>query len=59
MRVKRILFIILVSFVPLSMFAQETTSEIVGTVTDGKTPLVGATVSVLNIPTGTRNYYHP
>ena len=33
-------------------FSQETTSEIVGVVLDGKTPLSGATISALNVPTG-------
>jgi len=32
--------------------AQETTAEIVGTVTDGKAPLAGATIAALNQPTG-------
>ncbi|MDB5248397.1 MAG: TonB-dependent receptor [Segetibacter sp.] len=39
----------------LDVAAQETTSEIVGTVADGKTPLVGATVTVLNVPAGTKS----
>ena len=34
--------------------AQETTSEILGTVTDNKTPLVGATVTIMNNSTGAR-----
>ncbi len=33
-------------------FAQETTSEIVGTILDGTTPVQGATVAALNVPTG-------
>src|SRR5689334_6208858 len=36
------------------LYSQETTSEIGGTVTDGSTPLVGATVTALNVPTGTQ-----
>lgn len=47
--------LILILIFPFSIFAQETTSEIVGTVTDGKTPLTGATVTVLNVPTGTQS----
>ncbi len=38
----------------ISLHAQETTSEIIGVVTDNKTPLVGATVTVLNNSTGAR-----
>lgn len=53
MLIKKLLSVILVFLVPMCMYAQETTSEIVGTVTDGKSPLTGATITVLNIPTGT------
>ncbi|HWK05644.1 MAG TPA: carboxypeptidase regulatory-like domain-containing protein [Puia sp.] len=35
-------------------FAQETTSQILGTVTDGNTGLAGATVVALHTPTGTK-----
>src|SRR6202042_3617403 len=35
-------------------FAQETTSQILGTVSDGKTGLSGATVVALHTPTGTK-----
>lgn len=38
----------------LVSFAQETTSEIQGTVSDGKTGLSGATIVAVHIPTGTR-----
>src|SRR4051812_27954301 len=51
---KNVVAIILAFFLPFWVDAQETTSEIIGTVSDGKSPLVGATVTVLNIPTGTK-----
>jgi hypothetical protein len=35
------------------VFSQETTSEIIGIVTDGNSPLVGATVTALNVASGT------
>lgn len=35
-------------------FGQETTSQILGTVTDGQTDLAGATVTALHTPTGTK-----
>ncbi|HVZ96768.1 MAG TPA: carboxypeptidase regulatory-like domain-containing protein, partial [Chitinophagaceae bacterium] len=44
----------LLFFISLSSFAQETTSQILGTVTDGTNPLAGATVVVLHAPTGTK-----
>ena len=37
-----------------TLYAQETTSEILGVVTDNKTPLVGATVTVINNSTGAK-----
>lgn len=37
----------------LASFAQETTSDIQGLVTDGTNPLVGATISAVHEPTGT------
>src|SRR3954471_24059128 len=52
---KKCIKLILILILPFSVFAQETTSEIVGTVSDGKTALVGATVTVVNIPTGTQS----
>jgi hypothetical protein len=36
------------------LFAQETTSDIIGQVLNGKEPLQGATVTVLNVPTNTK-----
>ncbi len=41
-------------FFYVNLIAQETTSEIAGTVTDGKDPLSGATITVFNVPTGTK-----
>lgn len=55
MRIKRIFAAVLtVVLLPLMLLAQETTSEIVGSVSNGRDPLVGATVSVVNLPTGTK-----
>ncbi len=45
-------FAILLSYI--SIFAQETTSEMAGNVSDGKTPLSGATITALHTPTGTK-----
>lgn len=38
---------------PVAATAQETTSAIRGTVTAGGTPVAGATVTIVNVPTGT------
>ena len=38
----------------LPAFSQETTAEIAGTVTDGKAPLAGATVTAIHEPSGTK-----
>ncbi|HEX8486583.1 TonB-dependent receptor [Sphingomonas sp.] len=38
---------------PVAAFAQETTSTIAGTVTSNGAPVAGATVTVLNVPSGT------
>ena len=51
---RNLLKIFLFLLLPLNLLAQETTSEIVGSITDGKSPLVGATVTVINVPTGTK-----
>ena len=40
---------------PASVQAQETTSTIRGTVSSGGAPVAGATVEVLNVPSGTRS----
>lgn len=44
----------LLFFFNVSSFAQETTSQILGTVTDGTNPLAGATVVALHGPSGTK-----
>lgn len=44
------LFFLLIS---ITSFSQETTSEILGTISDGSSPLSGATVAALHTPTGT------
>ena len=52
--IKRLLLLSLCVMSFCFLVAQETTSEIQGTVSDGKTGLAGATVAALHIPTGTR-----
>ncbi|HEV8284055.1 MAG TPA: TonB-dependent receptor [Chitinophagaceae bacterium] len=52
---KSILFAVTAMLFTAGLFAQETTSDIQGIVTDEKgSPLAGATISALHIPTGTR-----
>lgn len=51
---KKLLFILMVSFSAFSMNAQVTTSSIIGSVNDvGGTELIGATVQATHIPSGT------
>ncbi|MEO6917146.1 MAG: TonB-dependent receptor, partial [Chitinophagaceae bacterium] len=45
--------VVICSLLTQTVFSQETTSQIVGSVTDGKNPLSGATVTVTNTSTGT------
>ncbi|MBS1668872.1 MAG: TonB-dependent receptor [Bacteroidetes bacterium] len=52
--IKRLLFAAFCVFLSYYSFSQETTSQILGTVTDGKTGLAGATVVALHNPTGTK-----
>src|SRR6202451_213212 len=52
--IKRIWITAICIFSTYFLFAQETTSQIFGTVTEGKTGLGGATVVALHIPTGTK-----
>lgn len=51
---KRVLFTVMFICSTYFLLAQETTSQILGTVTDGKTGLSGATVVALHVPTGTK-----
>ena len=51
---KRLLFTAIFICSTYLLLAQETTSQILGTVTDGKTGLAGATVVALHTPTGTK-----
>ncbi|MEO5499911.1 MAG: carboxypeptidase regulatory-like domain-containing protein, partial [Ginsengibacter sp.] len=52
---KKILFAILLFMVSAITFAQETTSEIQGIITDeDNSPLSGATIMAIHIPTGTK-----
>lgn len=53
MQSKNLCRFFLLIFIPLFAKAQETTSEITGLITSGQTPLAGATVTILNVPTGT------
>jgi outer membrane receptor for ferrienterochelin and colicin len=50
----RVLHIVLCLLFMGKLMAQETTSEIRGTVTDQNGPVAGATVAALHVPTGTR-----
>ncbi|HEY4875964.1 MAG TPA: carboxypeptidase-like regulatory domain-containing protein, partial [Puia sp.] len=52
--IKRMLLSVLCISFSYFLFAQETTSQILGTVSDGATGLAGATVVALHVPTGTR-----
>ncbi len=40
---------------PVAIYAQETTSSIRGSVTSGGAPVAGAEVTIVNVPSGTRN----
>ncbi len=51
---KQLLFTLLCVFSSYLALAQETTCQILGTVTDGKLGLAGATVVALHTPSGTR-----
>jgi len=51
---KRLLLTTLCAFSSYFLFSQETTSQILGTVSDGKAGLAGATVVALHTPTGTK-----
>ena len=52
--IKRLLALAIPILCTLFSFAQETTSDILGQITDGKTGLAGATVVALHTPTGTK-----
>ena len=52
--IKRLLLSAFILCSVLYSFGQETTSQILGTVTDGTTALSGATVTALHVPTGTQ-----
>jgi len=52
-KAKRIFFLVLFIVGTLSSYAQVTTSSMSGRVTDGKDPLVGASVKVTHEPSGT------
>jgi hypothetical protein len=52
--IRRLLLSTICVFSSFLLFAQETTSQILGTVSDGKAGLSGATVVALHTPTGTK-----
>ena len=52
--IKRLLLSAFTLLCVLFTFGQETTSQILGTVSDGQNPLAGATVVALHTPTGTK-----
>src|ERR1700738_2256843 len=52
--IKRLHLTLLCILCVLFTFAQETTSQILGSVSDGKVGLAGATVTALHTPTGTK-----
>ncbi|HXB05801.1 MAG TPA: TonB-dependent receptor [Puia sp.] len=52
--IKRLLFSAITILSILHSFGQETTSQMLGTVTDGKQVLGGASVEALHVPTGTK-----
>ena len=51
---KKILSLLTVVFLTISLMAQETTSEIQGRVTDGKSSVASAVVTVIHQPTGSK-----
>jgi carboxypeptidase family protein len=52
--IKRLLLSAIILLTTLYSFGQETTSQILGSISDGTHGLPGATVTALHIPTGTR-----
>ncbi len=55
MRLKKLLLTLMgMALLPMALFAQETTSDMQGRISDGTNPLAGATVVALHTPTGTK-----
>ncbi|MBS1933861.1 MAG: TonB-dependent receptor, partial [Bacteroidetes bacterium] len=52
--IKRLLLTALCAFYACFLFSQETTSQILGTISDGKVGLGGATVVAVHVPSGTK-----
>jgi hypothetical protein len=52
--IKRLLLSAFTFLLAYVSFGQETTSQILGSASDGTTPLSGATVTILHVPTGTK-----
>lgn len=55
MIIKSLLKFLTLLLLPLGILAQETTSDIAGRISDGKNPLTGATITIVNVPTGTQS----
>jgi len=51
---KKLLSVLALLMFSFSVFAQETTSDIQGTVTDGKNTVTGAIITAIHLPTGTK-----
>jgi len=53
-KLKRVLFVIALVFFSIIAKSQETTSEISGTISEGKSPIPNVIVTAVHVPTGTK-----